>query len=381
MTAQIKSNPRCYFNHASCSFTTALTLNASVNQLRLEQQMGNAVADQLTAPDKRSIYTLASRTIGAADKDIALLDSHTTGWAKALETITLSAGDVVLTTRSEWGGNLRALRHLAQKSGASLVMMPAMATGSVCLKSLAGLMDNKVKLISVSWIGSNGGHIEPVAEIGELARANGVPYFVDASQVVGQMRVDVQHIQCDVLTTPGRKWLRGPKGTGFMYLRPEFLDRCQASARFDELLDPSTPLTAQYFEASSPSVPLQMGLMAALAQLEQAGVQQVQQQILAHSQQTWDGLRTVPGVTCMSPVAPEHGLVSFTMAGKPAATVRDQLMAIGIEVAANQAAFTPLDMQVLRLDAVVRASPHTCTTSDEIDQLIQAVKLISREVQ
>lgn len=378
MTAQIKTYPQFYFNHASCSFTTASTSDATVNQLRLEQHLGNAVADQLTSPDKRSIYQLAARTIGAAEEAIALLDSHTTGWEKALGTVTLTPGDMVLTTRSEWGGNLRALRHLAKRFGASVIVVPATGDGSACLKSLAGMINDRVKLISVSWIGSNGGHIEPVAEIGELARANGIPYFVDASQVVGQIPVDVQQIQCDVLTTPGRKWLRGPKGTGFMYLRPKYLDKCQASSRFDELLDPSTALTAKHFEASSPSVPLQMGLRAALAQLQDARIQQVRQQVLNHSQQTWEGLRALPGVTCVSQVAPKHGLVSFTVAGKSATIVRDQLMALGVEVAANQAAFTPLDMGVRRLDAVVRASPHACTTSCEIDHLIQAVKLVSQ---
>ena len=130
MTAQIKTHPQFYFNHASCSFTTASTLDAAVNQLRLEQQLGNAVADRMAGPDKRSVYKLAARTIGAAEEDIALLDGHTTGWEKALGTIPLTAGDVVLTTRSEWGGNLRGLRHLAKRFGASVIVVPATGDGS-----------------------------------------------------------------------------------------------------------------------------------------------------------------------------------------------------------------------------------------------------------
>jgi selenocysteine lyase/cysteine desulfurase len=239
-------------------------------------------------------------------------------------------------------------------------------------------MNKSVKLISVSWIGSNGGHVEPVAEIGQLARAHGVPFFLDASQVVGQLPVDVKHIGCDVLTTPGRKWLRGPKGTGFMYLRPEYLAKCQATAQADGAVDSSPPLTPKHFEASSASVPLQMGLLAALAQLEQAGVETVQKQILTRSNYLWERLQGIAGVTCISRVAPMHGLVSFNVAGQSASAVRQKLMGMGIEVAANQAAFTPLDMHARQLDAVVRASPHTCTTTDEIDQLIEAVTLISQ---
>ncbi len=381
VTTQTQSSPSPYFNHGGCSLTTSSTLDAVVRQLRLEHALGNSVADLTTSAERSHVYTLAARAIGADAANIAMTDSHTTGWAKALQTISLNAGDVILTSRSEWGGNLSALQKLAQRQGGSVVVMPTTADGSVCLKSLAALMTKSVKLISVSWIGSNGGHLEPVAEIGEIARAHGVTFVVDASQVVGQMPVDVQHIGCDVLTTPGRKWLRGPKGTGFIYLRPEFLDKCQASAKADGGLDSSTRLTAKHFEASSASVPLQMGLLAALVQLEQAGVEMIQKQILTRSQYLWERLQGIPGVNCICPVAPQHGLVSFNVVGHPATAVRQKLMDMdmGIEVAANQAAFTPLDMQARQLDAVVRASPHACTTTDEIDQLIEAVKVISQQ--
>lgn len=379
VTTQTQSSPSPYFNHGGCSFTTSSTLDAVVRQLRLEQALGNSVADLTTSAERCHVYTLAARAIGADAANIAMTDSHTTGWAKALQTISLSVGDVILTSKSEWGGNLSAMQKLAQRQGGSVVVMPTTADGSVCLKSLAALMNKRVKLISVSWIGSNGGHVEPVPEIGQLARAHGVTYFVDASQVVGQMPVDVQQIGCDVLTTPGRKWLRGPKGTGLIYLRPEYLDKCQASAKADGGLDSSTRLTAKHFEVSSASVPLQMGLLAALAQLEQAGVEMIQKQILTRSQYLWERLQGIPGVNCICPVAPQHGLVSFNVVGHPATAVRQKLMDMGIEVAANQAAFTPLDMHARQLDAVVRASPHACTTTDEINQLIEAVKVISQQ--
>jgi len=167
--------------------------------------------------------------------------------------------------------------------------------------------------------------------------------------------------------------------TGFMYLRSEYLHKCQATAQADGAADSSTPLKPKHFEASSASVPLQMGLLAALAQLEQVGVKTIQKQILTRSQYLWERLQGIPGVNCICPVAPQHGLVSFNVVGHPATAVRQKLMGLGIEVAANQAAFSPLDMHARQLDAVVRASPHACTTTDEIDQLIEAVKLISQQ--
>jgi selenocysteine lyase/cysteine desulfurase len=121
-----------------------------------------------------------------------------------------------------------------------------------------------------------------------------------------------------------------------------------------------------------------MGLLAALAQFEQAGVETIQKQILTRSNYLWEKLQGIAGVTCISRAAPMHGLVSFNVAGQSAGEVRQRLMGMGIEVAVNQAAFTPLDMYERQLDAVVRVSPHTCTTNDEIDQLIEAVRLISQ---
>lgn len=255
--------------------------------------------------------------------------------------------------------------------------MPSTANGSVCLKSLASLLSDKIKLISVSWVGSNGGHIEPVAEIGQLAEQYGIPYFVDASQVAGQMPVDIQRIRCDVLTTPGRKWLRGPKGTGFMYLRPSFLEKCQSSGAFDGWRDPADHLTAKHFEVSNASVALQMGLLEALDQLQKTGIEQIHEQILARSCRIWEELQDIPGVICLRDTAPDHGMVSFNVAGHSPSAVRERLMSAGIEVAANQVAFTPLDMQTRQIDGVVRVTPHACTTWDEIGMLVEAIRALS----
>jgi cysteine desulfurase/selenocysteine lyase len=110
----LKTTPECYLNHGGCSFVTPQTLDAVTTHLGLEHRLGNAMADLMTAAEKRTLYKLAAAAVGADANDIAITDSHTTGWEKALRGISLNSGDVVLTSRSEWGGNLRALRHLAQ---------------------------------------------------------------------------------------------------------------------------------------------------------------------------------------------------------------------------------------------------------------------------
>lgn len=368
--------PECYLNHAGCSFVTQRTFDAVVAQMERERRLGMPRADHASAAEKQRLYELAAVVVGAQAADMAMTDGHTSGWTKALQTIRLSEGDVLLTTRSEWGGNLKFLRHWAHRYGATVDLLASTPDGAVCLDSLRKRMSDKVKLISVSWLGSNGGHLEPAAAIGEIARSYGAPYFLDASQVLGQMQVDVQSLHCDVLTAPGRKWLRGPKGTGLMYVRPEFLADVQAQGAFDSLLDNTSAVTAKHFEGSAASASLQMGLKAALEQLQEVGIETVQQGIVANSRRLWEGLQDLPGIECLSKVPPLHGIVSFSQEGTTAADVKSHLMREGVEVVVNQAAYTPLDMQARQFDAVVRASPHSCSTSDEVENLIRVMSLM-----
>ncbi|MFO3796789.1 MAG: aminotransferase class V-fold PLP-dependent enzyme [Anaerolineales bacterium] len=359
-----------YFNHAGCSVITERTLRAVVEQLELEARVGSFSAEKFAAPDKDTLYELAAKTIGASPSSITLTDSHTTGWEKAFQLLDIQSGDVLLTTRSEWGGNYKSMHHRAQQVGARVEVVESDRRGAVDLEKLPRLLRPKVKLISVTWLGSNGGHLEPAQAIGALARSHGVPYFLDASQVVGQMPVDVGALGCDVLSTPGRKWLRGPKGTGFTYFRPDFLIKLQETGALEALLEQAESPTPKHFEAPSTSCPLHMGLKSALEQLEEAGIENVQRQILVNINHLRDGLQTIPKVMLLNSDAPEHGLLSFTVQGFRASEIQAQLLAMGLEVSANQATFTPLDMQARNMDAVVRVSPHSTTTLEARDALV-----------
>lgn len=359
-----------YLNHAGCSKVSRQTLETILRQNELEATFGVFESDQRVASEKRAFYELAADLLGADPSDIAYTDSHTSGWDKALRRVRLGPGDVLFTSRGEWGGNLKALRTLAHAHGADVQLMPLTSKGTVCVERLAKTLSTRVKLISLTWLGSNGGDIEPAAEMGQLAQSFGIPYFLDASQVVGQLPVDVNALKCDVLTTPGRKWLRGPRGSGLMYVRPSFLERTHGSFEPE-----GQEARMRQLEPTSHSLPLMLGLASALQQLkaERSALRPSSQSVLDKSRWIWEALRDLPKVTCLSEQAPRHGLVSFTVEGLSASEVKRHLMARGVEVAANQAAFTPLDMQARQLDAVVRASAHTCTTQAEIEKFIGLV--------
>ena len=359
-----------YLNHAGCSKVSRQTLETILRHHELEAALGVYAAAKGAASERQAFYTLAADLVGADPSDIVYTDSHTTGWENALRRVKVGPGDVLLTSRSEWGGNLKALQALAQTHGAHVQLMPVTSKGTVCVERLAKQLNPRVKLVSLTWLGSNGGEIEPAAEIGRLAQSHGIPYFLDASQVVGQLPVDVSALGCDVLTTPGRKWLRGPRGSGFMYAHPSFLERTQEKLKLNGM-----DAGIRQLEPASYSVPLMLGLASALKQLRAEWSTQISlsHALVEKSRWIWEALRERPKVTCLSEHAPRHGLVSFTVEGLSATEVKSRLMVSGIEVAANQAAFTPLDMQARQLDAVVRVSAHTCTTDAEIEKFIDAV--------
>jgi cysteine desulfurase / selenocysteine lyase len=367
-----------YFNHAGASLMSPAVLDTVVTHLQLESRIGGYAAAMQQQPALDQVYARAAQLLNCDTDEVALTDSHSRGWRDVLSCLHFSQGDRILVARSEWGGNYAALAHMAQRSGASVDIIPSTATGEVCLDALAHMIDERVRLVSLTWLPANGGLIQPAAKVGALTRAAGIPFFLDAAQAVGQMPVDVRALECDVLTTPGRKWLRGPRGTGLLYVRRAFL-----SALTPPIVDHFTAPFAQgrytlrqdarRFETSETGIAARLGLGQALEEALTQGLENIQHRVFAKSHAIRQALAHIPNVQLRDIGVAQSGLVSFTFDHCNAKLAQARLNAQGVEVALNGLAFTPLDLQARGLTDILRASAHTTTTDADIDRLIHAV--------
>jgi cysteine desulfurase/selenocysteine lyase len=373
-----------YLNNAAASLMSHTVVDAVTAHLALESALGPYEAAMEVADHLADLYEVASQLLGCQPDEIALSDSHSRGWSSVVGAMRFGAGDRILVSRSEWGGNYAALVHIARICGAVLEVIPCGEDGTVCVERLAAMIDDRVRLIALTWLPANGGLINPAAQVGALAQAAGIPFILDAAQAVGQIPVDVRELRCDVLTAPGRKWLRGPRGTGLIYVRRSFLDKL--TPRTIDLYSAPWNGTeyvlrgdARRFETSEASAALRLGLRAAIRDVLSLGVDTIHCRIASLADAIRSSLAAIDGVQVHDLGRQRSGLVSFAVESVTPAEVRRLLQAADLQVAVIPTDFTPLDMRARGLKEIVRASPHIYTTQNEIDRLAATVADIAMQ--
>src|SRR6202020_772733 len=210
---------------AGAALMSRSTLAAMTTHLQLEAEVGGYEAAELAREQIDVAYAALAQLVGGRSDEVALFDNATHAWNAAFYSVPLGPGDRILTGRAEYGSNVLAYWQAARRAGAEVVVVPNDGYGQLDTTALAGLVDERVKLIGVSHVPTSGGLVNPAAEIGRIAGEAGVLFLLDATQSVGQFPVDVDAIGCDLLTGTGRKFLRGPRGTGFLWVRTAALER------------------------------------------------------------------------------------------------------------------------------------------------------------
>ncbi|KWV70028.1 aminotransferase class V-fold PLP-dependent enzyme [Pseudomonas paracarnis] len=368
-----------HFNHAGASLPSQATLDAIIEQLQREARDGPMEAGEQGAILVEKARRAAGQLLNAPASAIAFASSGSTAWSMAFQALgPWQPGDRILVGRHEWGGNLASM-ELAIQAGARVEVIPCDASGAACPVALEAMLDAKVKLIDLTWLPANGGLINPAQAIGDVARRHAIPYFIDAGQAVGQLPVDVQALQCDVLKSAGRKHLRGPRGTALLYIRPDFLPHLNPAQR-DVF---SVPWTAEgfdlrndarRFETSEVSFALLAGLGNALHEINQLGIERVWQRVLQTSARIREALRQIPGISLHDLGSTHSGLIAFNLAGWDSFELKQRLGLKRINIGANGVAYTPLDMQARGLSSVARISVSPLNTDDDIELLVKALR-------
>ncbi|MBQ9353838.1 aminotransferase class V-fold PLP-dependent enzyme [Phyllobacterium sp.] len=374
-----------HFNHSGSSLPSNAVLAAVTEHLQRESLYGPMEAAANAAGLIDEARADAAGLIGAAPAEIAFSSSGSAAWGLSFAALPpLVAGDRILVGRQEWGGNLSTMQAAARRAGARVETIPMNEDGSVDAHALAAMIDDRVRLVALTWLPANGGLINDAAAIGRVTRAAGIPYFIDAAQALGQLPVDVSAIGCDMLKGSGRKFLRGPRGAAILYLRKAFLETLEP-AYLDVLSStwgedgPLMRADAQRFETSEKPIALLLGLGAALKQARSLGMGAIRQRIRELSGQLRGQLAAIPGVAIHDLGTEKSGLVSFTVAGIAPQALRGKLAEKRITIAANGIPYTPLDMTARGLNEIARASVSYLNTTDEIDRLCDNVAALARQ--
>ena len=357
--------PPLLLNHAGASPMSTAALAALQEHLALESRLGPMEAGDAVAPRLQRLREDAARLLNAGTNEVAFLGSGSAAfgaaWSAFMHSKPLRASDRILVGRQEWGGNLATY----QRSGASVEVLPCRKDGSVDAEASAALIDERVRWISLTWLPANGGLINDAAALGQVARAAGVPYFIDAGQAVGQLPVDVEILGCDVLKSAGRKHLRGPRGTALLYVRRSFQER----------LEPAwVDVSGARLETAEQPVALRLALQVAIAEALEIGIDVIAAHVQSLAALLRERLGELPHVRLHDlGSGPRSGLVSFTVEDEAAPATRARLAQQGIHVGANGVPYTPLDMQARGLDSIVRASFSWLNNPADIERLASAL--------
>jgi cysteine desulfurase/selenocysteine lyase len=373
-----------HLNNAGAALPPRVVVDTVIEHLELEARVGGYAAADAVADRSASVYDSVAALIGAAPREIALVESATRGWDMAGYALgaTFRAGDRVLTSRSEYASNVIGLLQIARRTGARVEVVPDDESGRLSVDALRRLLDDRVRLIALSWIPTQGGLVNPAAAVGAVAREAGVPYLLDACQAVGQIPVDVETLGCDFLSATGRKYLRAPRGTGFLYVRdaylegpgavePPFLDVLAARwSSGDELVMRDD---ARRFESWEHSVATRLGLGAAVDYALALGIDAIAARVDTLAASLREQLERLPGLTLRDQGVERCGIVTFTIDGVDVYELAARLRTEGINISVSTIDFARYDFEARGLEAVARASVHYYNTEDELTQLVAAL--------
>ena len=368
-----------HFNNAGSSLPPAPVLETHLAYLRREALIGGYEAQEEAQPRLDAVYAATARLVGGSGPDeVALFENATRAFDMALYAVPLAAGDVILTSTAEYHSMFVTYLHRARR-GVRVEVVPPDATGQLDVGALRKRLDARVRLIAMAHMPTNGGLVQPAEAVGEVAREAGIFFLLDATQTVGQIPLDVRRLGCHALAGTSRKYLRGPRGVGFLWVARDWIERLEPplmEGHAAEWVEPDRYVIrpdAKRFEVWESNVAARLGFGAAIEYAQALGLERIWTRVQALAETLRARLAAVSGVTVRDLGVVRGGIVSFTVRGVDAARVKAALRAASINVTVSPARGTLLDMRARGLPEVLRASVHYYNTDEEIDRLVADV--------
>jgi len=373
---------RIHFNNAGSGLMATPVLEAITEYLELEAELGGYEAADAREEAIHDFYAATAQLLGCEARNIAFASNATDAFARALSSIPFASGDLILTTRDDYISNQIAFFSLRKRFGVDVVHAPNVPEGGVDVGAMERLMrERRPRLVAVTHIPTNSGLVQPVAEIGRSCRELELLYLVDACQSVGQYAIDVEQLGCDFLSATGRKFLRGPRGSGLLYVsdralaagyEPLFID--MRGARWVGPEDYRQVETAARFEDWEFSYATLLGSAAAIRYAFKVGIDVVAERTPALGAALRERLAELDGVRIFDRGRRRCAIVTFTVDGWNSEVLMTELRRRRINSSVSAREHALYDFTDKGVEACVRMSPHYYNTEQEVDEVVDAVR-------
>jgi selenocysteine lyase/cysteine desulfurase len=373
---------RIHFNNAGAGLMPGPVLESMREHLRLESELGGYEAADARADVIADFYAAAAELLACRPENVAFASSATDAFSRALSAIPFERGDVVLTTRDDYISNQIAFLSLRKRFGVEIVHAPTLPEGGVDVEAMAGLMRaRRPRVVVATHIPTNSGLVQPVEQIGRHCRELDLLYLVDACQSIGQYPLDVERLGCDFLSATCRKFLRGPRGTGLLYVsdralaagyEPLFIDMRGARWVDADVYEPVA--TAARFEDWEFPYAALLGAAAAVRYALSVGIDLIAVRSPALGAMLRDGLSATDGLRVLDRGRERCAIVTFTVSGWEPSMFKQALDARRINSSLGFREYALCDFADKDVDWYIRLSPHYYNTEQEVEQVLAAVK-------
>ena len=374
-----------HLNNASAGLMPRPVLDAIVQHLNREANVGGYESADDAGVAVAEAYAQVSKILNAQPRNVAIVENSTVAFFQALSAFDFKPGDIIVTTRNDYISNQLAYLSLARRHGLEVRRAEDLASGGADPQSVEELLrDPHVRLLAVTWVPTNSGLMQPVETLGNIAEASGVPYLVDACQAVGQIPIDVFKLKCDFLSATARKFLRGPRGIGFLYVSdralkrgdfPLYIDMRGADWVSADTFRPAPD--ARRFENWEFPYSLVLGLGEAARYALHVGIDRGGERARQLAAVLREKLKAVPGVRVLDRGNQLAAIVTIAFAGWDATELSERLRKRGINTSASLRAYAVIDMDEKRASSALRLSPHYYNTEDELNSAVEALQSLT----